>query len=96
MAENGLCLLRNCSYPVWLSGGGHRIISLNLLFDSRLRNFNKMAQHLIIAALFVAALAYLGYITYKSFTSTGCSSGCGSCGIDFSKIRKELRQKGIR
>lgn len=52
-----------------------------------------MVQHLIIAVLFLAALAYLGYITYKSFSSTGCPSGCGSCGIDFSKIRKDLQGK---
>jgi hypothetical protein len=54
-----------------------------------------MVQHLIIAALFLAAVVYLGYITYKSFSSTGCSSGCGSCGIDFDKIRKDLQKKGI-
>lgn len=55
-----------------------------------------MAQQLIIAVLFLAALAYLGYIVYKSFhAKSGCSSGCGSCGIDFDKLRKELKNKGL-
>jgi hypothetical protein len=53
-----------------------------------------MGQQLIIAILFVAALAYLGYIVYKSFQArSGCSSGCGSCGIDFNKIEKQAERK---
>lgn len=55
-----------------------------------------MGQHVIIAVLFLAAMVYLAYIAYKSFTSTGCSSGCGSCGIDFSKIKRELQKKGVK
>lgn len=55
-----------------------------------------MGQHLIIAALFLAALAYLGYIAYKSFTSSGCASGCGSCGIDFSKIKRDVQKKAVK
>jgi hypothetical protein len=54
-----------------------------------------MAQQIIIALLFFAAVAYLGYIVYRSFrTRSGCSPGCGSCGIDFDKIQKDLRKKG--
>ena len=56
----------------------------------------QMAQHIIIAALFLAALAYLGYMVYKNFQSrSGCSSGCGSCGIDFTKLQKDLKKKGL-
>jgi len=55
-----------------------------------------MGQHLIIAVLFLAAMVYLAYIAYKSFTSTDCSSGCGSCGIDFDKINRDLQKKGIK
>lgn len=57
--------------------------------------FYKMLQHLIIVLLFLAALGYLGYIVYKSFTSSGCTSGCGSCGIDFNKLRKEMEKKRL-
>lgn len=56
-----------------------------------------MIQLVIIAILFLAALGYLGRMIYKNFrTDAGCSSGCTSCGIDISKIRKELEQKGLR
>ncbi len=56
-----------------------------------------MGQLLIIGILFLAALAYLGYAIYKSFRAdAGCSSGCTSCGIDISKIKKDLEQKGLR
>jgi hypothetical protein len=56
-----------------------------------------MGQHLIIAILFLAALAYLVSMVYKSFRArSGCSSGCGSCGIDFSKIQKQTVKKGVK
>lgn len=58
---------------------------------------NNMGQLAIIAILFLSALAYLGYAVYKNFRAdAGCSSGCTSCGIDISKIKKELEQKGLR
>jgi hypothetical protein len=52
-----------------------------------------MMQTLTIVILFIAALLYLARVIYRSFASSGCSSGCGSCGIDFSKIEKQLGQK---
>lgn len=53
-----------------------------------------MVQQVIIAILFMAALGYVGYIIYKSLRAdSGCSSGCGSCGIDFSKLEKEFPKK---
>ena len=55
-----------------------------------------MGQHIVIALLFLTALAYLGYIVYKSFSSSGCPSGCGSCGLDMNKIRKELEKKRLK
>lgn len=56
-----------------------------------------MVQELIIAVLFLAAVAYLGYLVYKNFQArSGCSSGCGSCGIDFSKIEKNLQKKSLK
>lgn len=56
-----------------------------------------MAQLIIIGILFLAALVYLGYVIYKNFrANTGCSSGCGSCGIDINKIQKELERKGLK
>lgn len=56
-----------------------------------------MVQLVVIGVLFLAALIYLGYSVYKSFRAdAGCSSGCGSCGIDLSKIRKEIEQKAVK
>jgi len=55
-----------------------------------------MGQQVIIALLFLAALAYLGYIIFRSFQDSGCSSGCNSCGIDLNKIRKELEKKAVK
>ena len=55
-----------------------------------------MAQQIIIVLLFLGAVVYLGYVIYKSFqTRSGCSSGCGSCGVDFNKIQKDLKKKGV-
>ena len=55
-----------------------------------------MAQQIIIALLFLAAVTYLGYMVYKNFQSrSGCSSGCGSCGIDFRKVQKDLKTKDV-
>ena len=49
-------------------------------------------QQILIIAIFAGAVAYLGYIVYKSFTAkSGCASGCGKCGIDFNKIERELK-----
>jgi hypothetical protein len=56
-----------------------------------------MVQHIIIAVLFLAAVAYLGYLVYGSLqTRSGCSAGCASCGIDFDKIRKDLAKRAIK
>jgi len=56
-----------------------------------------MGQHIIIVLLFLAAVAYLGYMIFKNFRmSSGCPSGCGSCGIDFSKIQKDLQKKAVK
>jgi hypothetical protein len=56
-----------------------------------------MVQQVIIGVLFFAALAYVGYMIFKSFkASSGCPTGCGSCGVDFSKIEKELQEKEIK
>ncbi|MDQ2656265.1 MAG: FeoB-associated Cys-rich membrane protein [Bacteroidota bacterium] len=55
-----------------------------------------MVQNLIILLLFLAAIAYLGYVIYQNFRMrSGCPSGCGSCGIDFDKIRRELAKKAV-
>jgi uncharacterized membrane protein len=55
-----------------------------------------MFQHLLVIAIFLAALFYVGRMLVRSFrTKSGCASGCGKCGVDFSavekKISKELR-----
>lgn len=56
-----------------------------------------MLQQLVVIILFLIAAGYLGYLIYQSFQArSGCSSGCGSCGIDFSKIEKELQKKSVK
>ncbi len=55
-----------------------------------------MAQSIIIAVLFLAALGYLGYIIFKSFTSKECTSGCGTCHVDFAKLEKQFPKKAAK
>lgn len=53
-----------------------------------------MIQNIIIVALFAFALFYIGRMIYRSFTKkTGCASGCGKCGVDFSKVEQQLQKK---
>jgi hypothetical protein len=56
-----------------------------------------MVQQIIIVALFLAAVVYLGRLIYKSFQAkSGCATGCGKCNaVDFTKLEEELRKKGI-
>jgi hypothetical protein len=56
-----------------------------------------MIQNIIVGIIFLAAVCYLLRMAYKTFfTKTACASGCGKCGaVDFAKIEKELKQKGI-
>jgi hypothetical protein len=45
-------------------------------------------QEILLAAIFVIALAYLGRMMYRNLKSDkDCASGCGKCGADFSKIK---------
>ncbi|WP_299706400.1 FeoB-associated Cys-rich membrane protein [uncultured Pontibacter sp.] len=57
-----------------------------------------MVQQIIIFLIFAVAVAYMGWVLYRSFMpnkNAGCAKGCGSCSaIDFSKIQKELEKKG--
>ena len=44
-------------------------------------------QLIIILLLFLCALYYIGKLIYNSLKAkNGCASGCGKCGVDFSKI----------
>jgi hypothetical protein len=56
-----------------------------------------MIQQLIVIAIFIAALAYVGRLIYKSFQAkSACDSGCAKCSaVDFNKIEKQLKEKGI-
>jgi hypothetical protein len=57
----------------------------------------KMLQQVIILLLFIAAVIYIGFLIVKSFRArSGCSSGCGSCGVDFNKIERDLKGKVVR
>ncbi|MBX2965301.1 MAG: FeoB-associated Cys-rich membrane protein [Cyclobacteriaceae bacterium] len=52
-----------------------------------------MFQNILIGLIFVAALAYLGRMIYRSFRAKSCASGCGKCGVDFNAIERQLEQK---
>lgn len=55
-----------------------------------------MIQHVIIGVLFLTALVYVVYLIYQSFqVKSGCTSGCGKCGIDFNKIEKDLQKNNL-
>jgi len=54
-----------------------------------------MLQNIVVLIIFLGALAYVGWLIYKSFQAkAGCASGCGKCGVDFKKIEKQIQQKG--
>lgn len=45
-------------------------------------------QEILLAAIFIFALVYLGRMMYRNLKADkGCASGCGKCGADFSKIK---------
>lgn len=73
------------------------ILTLQLLLTIRTVYLYKVIQDIIILAIFIAALAYLGRIAFKSFQHSGeCASGCGKCGaIDLKKIEQQLKEKGL-
>jgi hypothetical protein len=54
-----------------------------------------MLETLLILALFVGAVAYLGRMVWKAFFSrqqAGCAKGCGSCGaVDIEKMIEKQR-----
>jgi hypothetical protein len=56
-----------------------------------------MLQQIIVIVVFLAAIAYVGRLVYKSFhVKNGCASGCGKCGaIDVASIEKQMKQKGV-
>jgi hypothetical protein len=60
--------------------------------------FVAMFQNILIVLLFIAAIAYVGWMVFKSFrgSAAGCASGCGKCGaVDFNKLEKQLKEKGL-
>jgi hypothetical protein len=53
-----------------------------------------MIQEVLIVLIFIAAVAYLGRMVVRHFyMKEDCSSGCGKCGIDFTKIEKQILDK---
>ncbi len=53
-----------------------------------------MIENIIIGAIFLSALAYLGNMVRKQFTAknAGCAKGCGTCNVDFSKLPEVKEQ----
>jgi bacterioferritin-associated ferredoxin len=56
-----------------------------------------MIQQLIVSVIFLASLAYVGRLIYKSLKAkSGCASGCGKCGaVDFQKIEARIKKQGL-
>ena len=56
-----------------------------------------MIQEILVAFVFVGALAFVGQALYKQFQAkNGCASNCGKCGaVDFKKIEAEIKSKGL-
>ena len=53
-----------------------------------------MIQEVLIVLIFIAALAYLGRMVVRHFyAKEHCGGGCGKCGIDFTKIEKQILDK---
>ena len=54
-----------------------------------------MLQEILVILIFITALAYLGRLLYRNFTTdSGCPKGCGSCStIDFKKIEQQIEEK---
>ena len=55
-----------------------------------------MIQGILVALIFVGALAYLGRLIYKQLQSNAaCATGCGKCSVvDFKKIEADIKAKG--
>jgi len=56
-----------------------------------------MIQQVIVILIFLGAVFYVGRLIYKSLQAgSACATGCGKCGaVDFNKIEKQLKEKGI-
>jgi len=55
-----------------------------------------MVQQILVFLIFIAAVAYMGRLLYRTFFSKteGCAKGCGACGgIDFKKIEQEMEKR---
>jgi hypothetical protein len=54
-----------------------------------------VVQEIIIGAVFLTALGYVGRLIYRSFQAKhACATGCGKCGaVDFEKIEKEINSR---
>jgi len=53
-----------------------------------------MIQFILVGLLVLTAVGYLGWMIYKSFTSSECESGCGKCGtLDVKAIQKSIAKK---
>jgi len=54
-----------------------------------------MIQLIIIGAIFLGAVFYVGRLIYRSFHAKSCATGCGKCNaVDFNKIEEQLKAKG--
>ena len=46
-----------------------------------------MVQEILIAVIFLGALAFLGSLLYRNLRAKeGCATGCGKCSADFSNL----------
>lgn len=54
-----------------------------------------MIQEIIVWLIFLAALAYIGKIAYRSFKPKNgvCDKGCGGCNtVDFKELEQKIKK----
>ena len=73
------------------------IFLFRLIMYRKALTFESMMQTLIVFALFIAAVAYTGWLVYKNFAAKdNCSTGCGKCNaVDFVKIEEQLKKQKV-
>jgi len=56
-----------------------------------------MIQGILVALIFLGAVAYLGWVIYRQLQAKAtCATGCGKCSVvDFKKIESNLKAKGL-
>jgi hypothetical protein len=53
-----------------------------------------LLQQIALILIFLGAVTYVGLMIYRAFQAkSGCATGCGKCGVDFTKIEERIKEK---